>query len=122
MAAFSMIPLIHVGFGIFFITSPETFPDPDGTVPPAVMGWLFVIVGIIVIFVGMALAICIITSGRFLSKRKGYWFSFVVACIQCINAPLGTALGVFTILVLSRASVKELYGISRPSDSSRSSA
>jgi hypothetical protein len=34
-----------------------------------------------------------------------------MACILCLFTPLGTILGVFTIIVLSRQSVKELYGL-----------
>ena len=34
---------------------------------------------------------------------------FVVACILCLNVPIGTALGVFTILVLVRPTVKDLF-------------
>jgi hypothetical protein len=33
-----------------------------------------------------------------------------MACIECLFLPFGTILGVFTIIVLSRESVKELFG------------
>jgi hypothetical protein len=41
------------------------------------------------------------------------WFfiAFVVACIECIFVPFGTILGIFTIIVLSRESVKTLFSI-----------
>ena len=52
-----------------------------------------------------------IASRRFLIKRKRYWFSFAFACVQCLIFPLLTVLGVFTIIVLSRDSVKTLYGL-----------
>ncbi|MFM6408142.1 MAG: hypothetical protein ACKPGT_27195, partial [Microcystis sp.] len=60
---------------------------------------------------GEVFAIATIVSGRFLKRRQRYWFSFVMACILCLFTPLGTILGVFTIIVLSRQSVKELYGL-----------
>jgi hypothetical protein len=44
-----------------------------------------------------------------LRKRRHRTLSFVMACLTCINIPLGTALGVFTLVVLSRPSVKALY-------------
>ena len=44
-----------------------------------------------------------------LKKRQKRTFSFVIACICCMNIPLGTALGVFTLVVLSRQSVKAIY-------------
>src|SRR6266496_1341209 len=56
-------------------------------------------------------AICILIAGRSLAKHTRYWFAFVMACIECLFIPFGTILGVFTIIVLSRESVKTLFGI-----------
>jgi hypothetical protein len=36
-------------------------------------------------------------------------FSLVIAGLNCIQIPFGTALGVFTIIVLLRDSVREAY-------------
>jgi hypothetical protein len=55
------------------------------------------------------MAICIFITGRSIAHRKHYWFSFVIACIECIFMPFGTVLGVFTIIVLARESVKRLF-------------
>ena len=49
------------------------------------------------------------SSGLAESRRKHYTFCFVMACVECLSVPFGTMLGVFTILVLNRASVKELF-------------
>ncbi|PYI82572.1 MAG: hypothetical protein DMF09_14100 [Verrucomicrobia bacterium] len=57
----------------------------------------------------MVFALFLTFAGRSLSRRKHYWFAFVVACIECIFIPFGTILGVFTIIVLSRESVKTLF-------------
>lgn len=65
-----------------------------------------------------SIAFSIILSGRFLQQRKHYWFSFVLACIACAFMPFGTVLGVFTIIVLSRDSVKAFYGIMGPAPQS----
>jgi hypothetical protein len=56
-------------------------------------------------------SICLIASGQLLAKRKGYWFSFVIACIGCLFVPWGTILGIFTIPILLKDSVKTLYGL-----------
>lgn len=42
-------------------------------------------------------------------KRRSYWFCFVVAIVNCLLVPVGTALGVFSMFVLNRPSVKELF-------------
>jgi hypothetical protein len=54
-------------------------------------------------------------SGLFILRRKYRYFSLVVAAINCLHIPLGTVLGVFTIIVLIRQSVVELYEYSPPS-------
>ena len=48
-------------------------------------------------------------SGIYLKQHRHRTFSFVVAILNCLNAPVGTILGVFTIVVLQRPSVLELY-------------
>lgn len=110
MLFFSLFPLIHVGFGLFMILSPESFFDNGGEQPPVFVGWLFAIIGGIAVVIGSTISICTILSGRFLSKKIKYMYSFVMACIECLFVPFGTVLGVFTIIVLSRNSVKDLYG------------
>jgi hypothetical protein len=118
VGAVSLFPLLHVGIGVSMLLLPESLPQEDGELPPEFLGWLFIVVGSVIVLVGLALALCLIVSGRYLSKHKAYWFSFVVACLECINMPLGTILGVFTLVVLCRPSVKELYGVAPPSQSS----
>ncbi len=54
-------------------------------------------------------------TGRFLARRQHPTFCIVVSALDCMCMPLGTALGVFTILVLQRPSVKEMFTGSMPS-------
>jgi hypothetical protein len=107
-ALFACIPIIHVVLGLAFIITPHAFGHGNDQ-PPAFLGWLFVILGSAIIFLGWAFAILVLIAGRCLSRRKHYTFCFVVACIECLSVPFGTVLGVFTLLVLNRASVKQLF-------------
>ena len=110
-ALFSLLPLIHVGIGVWMLTSPETIQSHDQGGPPAeLFGYLFAGVGLMFVLVGETLAGLMIYSGRQIQKRDKYPLSFVMACIMCLFVPFGTILGVFTIIVLSRDSVKRLYG------------
>lgn len=52
---------------------------------------------------------CTFISGRCLARRRNRLFSFVMAAFLCMFMPFGTVLGIFTIIVLSRESVKRLY-------------
>lgn len=108
-ALFSLFPLIHVAMGLMFVLHPAAMADKHGSGPPAFVGWMFVMIGATFILLGEACAVCIFLSGRYLKQRRRYLFSFIVGCIACAMFPLGPVLGVFTIIVLSRESVKKLY-------------
>jgi Na+-driven multidrug efflux pump len=58
---------------------------------------------------GWAFGILTIVSGRNIGQRRARTFSLVVAGINCLWVPLGTALGVCTLIVLMRESVNKLY-------------
>ena len=106
-ALFACFPIIHLIVGIALIASQESSGRGGG--PPPFIGWLFAVVAGVFILGGWALAVCLICAGRFLAKRRHYLFCFVIACVSCLFMPFGTVLGVFTIIVLMRPSVKELF-------------
>jgi hypothetical protein len=110
-ALFACFPLIHVGFGIMMISSPESInqgasSDPQ---PTAIIGYIFAIMGALFILLGWTVAIATFISGRYIRLRKKRMFSFVNAALLCIFFPLGTVLGVFTLIVLCRESVERIY-------------
>jgi hypothetical protein len=82
---------------------------PGEDLPPEFLGWIFAVLGSLLFLIGIAMAICILVAGRSLALRKGYSFALVMACIECLFVPFGTILGVFTIVVLSRESVRGLF-------------
>ncbi len=106
LAVFSSIFLIHVGMGIMLITSPAEAPHLRAS---PFMGWMFLMIGSGAVLVGWTFSALIITAGRFLARRKHHLFCLIVAGVSCAWVPLGTALGVFTLIVLLRPSVKELF-------------
>jgi len=105
---FSLLPIIHLVMGIIFLTAPEKFQG-SGPPPPPFVGWMLIIIASGIILLGLAMAVCIFLSGRFLSKRRHYMFCLVMGGIECLVMPFGTVLGVFTIIVLSRPTVKPLF-------------
>jgi hypothetical protein len=68
---------------------------------------------IVVMCLGCALPFCIailaFIVGLSLHKRKRRMFCLVVAGIECLLLPLGTILGVFTLQVLMREAVQDLF-------------
>ena len=79
--------------------------------PPEFLGWIFAVLGSVLFLIGIAMAICILIASRSLALRKRYSFALVMACIECLFIPFGTILGVFTIVVLSRKSVRGLFSM-----------
>ena len=106
---FACFPIFHFTFGVVFFITGLTHPQESGGFPMALFGLIFAVVGGSIILFGWIFAVCIALSGRFLSTKKRYIFCLVMAGIECIFTPFGTVLGVFTIVLLVRPSVKELF-------------
>ena len=109
-ALFSFFPLLYTTVGaVFIFAARHGTAKPGEDLPPEFLGWIFVLLGSLLFLTGIAMAICILIAGRSLALRKRYSFVLVMACIECLFIPFGTILGVFTIVVLSRESVKVLF-------------
>lgn len=106
-ALFACLPLIHVTLGLMMLLAPGKF---GGHGPSALIGLFFVLMGGFFFLCGQALAVCIFINGRFLRRRRRHLFCLVVGGLECVLMPFGTVLGIFTIIVLSRESVRRLFG------------
>lgn len=110
-----MIATSTVAPGATITVSPNTFPGapvtppPPPLGPPTSFGWIFVAIGVAGLLIVEAVAAMTFLAGRNLAKRKKKTLIQVVAALLCLNIPLGTALGVFTFIVLGRPSVAALF-------------
>ena len=112
-ALFSCIPFIHVAIGLAMLSG-KIFRENHGAQPLAPIGWIFVIMGCVVIVLGWSMAICIIIAGRQLKRHRHRMFCMVVAGLECMFMPFGTVLGVFTLIALNKDSIRELFAPSIP--------
>ncbi|TDU81718.1 hypothetical protein EI77_01028 [Prosthecobacter fusiformis] len=78
------------------------------------MQWFYLIMGVMI----LASAVLTLLAGLSIRARVRRTFSMVVAGLNCMQFPIGTLLGVFTLIVLSRDSVVRLYEIQQ-ADTSR---
>jgi len=109
---FSLLPVLHLVMGLAIVTGklPMESNPPGATGPdPALFGWFFVIFAGLAIACGLTLAGFIAYAGRCLMRRRRYLLCQVVAAIACMLMPFGTVLGVFTLVVLMRPSVKAAF-------------
>jgi hypothetical protein len=112
-ALFALFPAIYLVFGLIMLLAPASFKDNNGQPPPVFMAWIFIAIGCVFILLGWTFAAFVVAAGRFLARRKHYTFCLAMAGVECLFMPFGTVLGVFSVIVLCRESVRELF-LSRP--------
>ena len=101
--------LMYIVFGVIFGVALSSAPHRADEPPPAILGGFFIVFGLIFVAIFGVIGVLILFAGRNISKHKNYTFCFIIACLACLWMPLGTVLGVFTIIVLTRDSVKALF-------------
>lgn len=111
VAIFACLPIMHLVMGLVILLVP--FPTQGSNAPPPMlfraMGGFMIVVATLFIVAGWTLAACLVYAGRSLSKRRNRTLCLIVAGIACLFMPLGTILGVFTIIVLMKPSVQALF-------------
>lgn len=120
---FGCFPIFHLVFGVFMLF--EGFDagvkkaNPNDEMTAKMFGGIIVVFAGLMILVAWSMAIVLFFSARNLSRHQNYKFCFVTACVICIQMPIGTVLGIFTILVLNRPSVKLLFWRNLPSQNEK---
>jgi hypothetical protein len=112
----SCFPLIYVLVGVGLVVAAPSMEvkDPNERLGMQFAGGMFAIIGAVAAVIGLVSAGFTLLAGDFLRRRRGYLFCFIVAAIECLNMPLGTILGVFTIIVLVRPYVRQCFGVDPP--------
>ena len=113
------VGLLYSVIGMFVMAAPMPPPMPPrpGGAPavpgaaaaPQFIGSMFTCIGTTIVIVGWVYGLLNIYSGICIRARKASVFSLILAGFNCMQVPLGVALGIFTFVVLSRDSVKALY-------------
>jgi hypothetical protein len=108
-AVFGLFPIFHLAMGIWMLRSPEMAKGKDG--PPAVLfAGLFIVFALVWILTSWALAASLVVAGRSLAQRRRRTYCLVVAAVAAMMCmPFGTILGVLTIIVLLRPTVRDAF-------------
>lgn len=80
---------------------------PGGEVAAAV--GVTTVMGIVITLMFLALFVVHILAASGLKKRKRRVLTYIASGLMCTSVPLGTLLGIFTIITLGRPGVKALY-------------
>lgn len=113
IAGFSLVGIgflgLHYAFVHAILAVGDAAKGAKGNVPPAalftILNWFYLVAGIMILIGGIANLL----SAMSLHKVRYRTLSLVVAGLDLLCIPLGTVLGAFTLIVLLRGSVRELY-------------
>ncbi|KRB02521.1 hypothetical protein ASD86_23690 [Lysobacter sp. Root690] len=109
-SAFNLLPLLigalyaFMGIGLLNGTLPADTATQD-----TASGWVLLGLAVAMLFIGIVGGILTLMAARRLSQRRSLTLCIVVAAMSCMQIPFGTALGVFTLIVLNRPSVKAMF-------------
>lgn len=107
-ALVSFFPVFHLAIGIMAVTaglSQNQGPQEQ------LVGWIFIAFSLLFILTGLAFSAAVAYAGTCLRQERAYIFCLVMAALLCAFMPFGTVLGVFSLIVLLRPSVRQLFGV-----------
>ncbi|MBH1552972.1 hypothetical protein I5U56_21140 [Stenotrophomonas maltophilia] len=120
IALFSLIFILHIVLGISALTGHlpmNSGGQPSSPAEQRLFGWMFTIIGCLIVFGGVTLGAFVAYAGRCLAGRRRYLLCLIVAGLACLFAPVGTVLGVFTLIILLRPQVKAAFEADVPNRS-----
>lgn len=82
--------------------------QPDGEVVGYVFGVVSIVFLVLFVFI-LIIGVLQIMAGFKIRQKRNRIFNMVIGVLALPSFPLGTALGIFTIIVLSRPSVIEMF-------------
>jgi hypothetical protein len=97
----SFLPLLSTYLGLLF-----TDLSVGGGPFAGVFGSLFAVVGVAYAVAGVVFSILLILAGKYLRAQRHYTFCVAVAACSCAAVPLGTILGIVTLVQLAKDDAK----------------
>ena len=101
----ALFVLVYLGIGIVMVIAGVA----EDEFAAMFVGTIFMIISVIVIIILIFSALLSALCGYFIQKRQNRIYCIVVAGLTSLNFPLGTALGVFTIIELEKDDVKKSF-------------
>jgi hypothetical protein len=99
--------IMYIGIGAAAAASPNATTDDSG-MSSGTFGSIFIVLGIVFLIAAVICWILMLMAGGKLRKQRGYGFCFFVAIVDLLGFP-SIILGIFTLIVLNRPTVKELF-------------
>lgn len=114
--ALSLIGGIVIGgyllvIGIILMNNPPTSTSSQDSGTASMAGGILIGVGVVLFFIVVVYGILtLMAGGKYRKHQGGYWFCFILAIVTLVIGGIpGIVLGIFSLIVLSRDSVKALF-------------
>ena len=114
--ALSLIGAICIGayfvvIGIVLMNNPQSISSSDDSGTAGAVGGIMIAVGIVLFLIVVVYGILtLMAGGKYRKHQGGYWFCFILAIVTLVIGGIpGIVLGIFSLIVLSRESVKALF-------------
>jgi hypothetical protein len=114
--ALSLIGGIIIGvyflvFGVILMNNPPTSTSSEDTGATSMAGGILIGVGVVLFLIVVVYGILtLMAGGKYRKHQGGYWFCFILAIVTLVIGGIpGIVLGIFSLMVLSRESVKTLF-------------
>ena len=112
-AVFIPFGLLYVGMGVMMSQLPlggtSGAPSAPGAPSPFLFTWIFGLMGALVSGFALLGAVLKLLTAIRLKERRSRMLCLITAGLSCLEMPYGTALGVFTFIVLGRSSVRQQF-------------
>ena len=114
--ALSLIGGIVIGgyflvIGIILMNNPPTSTSSEDSGTASMVGGILIGVGVVLFLIVVVYGILtLMAGGKYRKHQGGYWFCFILAIVTLVIGGIpGIVLGIFSLIVLSRDSVKALF-------------
>jgi len=114
--ALSLLGGIFIGgyflvIGVILMNNPPTSTSSEDSGTASMAGAILIGVGVVLFLVVVVYGILtLMAGGKYRKHQGGYWFCFILAIVTLVIGGIpGIVLGIFSLIVLSRESVKTLF-------------
>ncbi len=106
----SSIFILHIVIGAASLLNPKAFESSNGQGGmPVAVSILFIVMGAGVVLAGWAFAVILFKTAGWIQRREKHTWVTAVSALCCFQIPVGAALGVFSLVVITRKQVKALF-------------
>ncbi|MBV9877975.1 MAG: hypothetical protein JO025_24820 [Verrucomicrobia bacterium] len=114
--ALSLIGGIFIGgyfvvIGVILMNNPPTSASSEDSGAAGAVGGIMIGAGIVLFLIVVVYGILtLMAGGKYRKHQGGYWFCFILAIVTLVIGGIpGIVLGIFSLIVLSRDTVKAVF-------------